>query len=205
MQIATVQIKPQLECHCCTGNKEVEICPLENCNYPLCKNCKKKWLASNIDDRCPGCRRDIQIKIKPEKHIVYDDTTDSDSDSSSFDIVVEDYDDDDFNEIKCPCICICNLENNCEAVNSIMDKTLTLLLWFFIAIGIIVGLFFLTVIGRFVYILLFPYPSMGFWCERSPLPALFYLSTAILGLALSFCGICTLTCIFQCFKGDEFD
>ena len=37
MSIATIHVEQSTECHCCTSDKEVEICTLEKCNYPLCK------------------------------------------------------------------------------------------------------------------------------------------------------------------------
>jgi len=195
MQIATVHIKQQLECDCCTGNKEVELCPLENCNYPLCKNCKKKWLASKTDDRCPGCRRDIAIKIKPEKHIVYYDDDD--------DVVSEDYDDDDFDELKCPCS-TCKIENNCNTIASVINNIFNFILSVAFLTAIILGIIVLSMFGRLVYMMLFPYPYMGFWCEISPLPVLFYLATSIVGLMIGFCGICILTCILQSCKSEDY-
>lgn len=41
------------ECNCCLGNKNLQICPLENCSYTLCIECKNK-INNKI---CPLCRR----------------------------------------------------------------------------------------------------------------------------------------------------
>ena len=53
--------KAKIECHCCTSNKKVKQCSLENCDYPLCSSCKKK--VYNLNTKCPNCRREI-IRLK---------------------------------------------------------------------------------------------------------------------------------------------
>ena len=58
--VEIMEIKPQLECHCCTGVEGVFICELDNCEYPLCSTCKDKVLK--IEHKCPGCRRNIVIE-----------------------------------------------------------------------------------------------------------------------------------------------
>jgi|TARA_B110000971_G_scaffold217802_2_gene255435 hypothetical protein len=64
-----LEIKPQLECHCCTSNECVFICELDNCEYPLCSTCKEKVLE--IEHKCPGCRRNIVVDIEEDGENIY--------------------------------------------------------------------------------------------------------------------------------------
>ena len=44
------------ECElCCQTKFNIKSCPLEHCNYKICKACKKK-LSNNL---CPACRREV--------------------------------------------------------------------------------------------------------------------------------------------------
>ena len=52
-------IKEEIKCNCCLTNENVEICKLENCDYPLCVKCFEK-----ISDICPKCRRKIKEQVK---------------------------------------------------------------------------------------------------------------------------------------------
>ena len=52
-------IKEEIKCNCCLTNENVEICKLENCDYPLCEKCFEK-----VPDICPKCRRKIKEPVK---------------------------------------------------------------------------------------------------------------------------------------------
>ena len=45
-------ISEEIKCNCCLTNENVEICKLENCDYPLCVKCFEK-----VPDICPKCRK----------------------------------------------------------------------------------------------------------------------------------------------------
>ena len=48
-------------CDCCLTHNDLTVCPLENCEYIICKKCKKKLTGT----LCPACRREIKLpKIK---------------------------------------------------------------------------------------------------------------------------------------------
>lgn len=49
----------EIKCNCCLTNENVEICKLENCDYPLCNKCFEK-----VPDICPKCRRKIKEPVK---------------------------------------------------------------------------------------------------------------------------------------------
>ena len=67
----------EIECHCCTSNKKVKQCSLENCDYPLCSSCKKK--VYNLDTKCPNCRREIiDIESGSENNTIENNTIESD-------------------------------------------------------------------------------------------------------------------------------
>ena len=59
-----------LECDCCVSSENVDICPLDNCSYPLCKDCKK--IVFKESKKCPSCRREVEENIKIE---ILDDKT----------------------------------------------------------------------------------------------------------------------------------
>ena len=52
-------INKEITCNCCLTNENVEICKLENCDYPLCNKCFEK-----VPDICPKCRRKIKEQVK---------------------------------------------------------------------------------------------------------------------------------------------
>jgi hypothetical protein len=52
------EVKKEKECNCCLTTENVIICPLEKCDYPICKKCLKK-ISGNL---CPACRREIKKK-----------------------------------------------------------------------------------------------------------------------------------------------
>ena len=56
-----VEVKQNLECHCCISNEGVSVCELDNCEYPLCSTCKDK--ALKLEHKCPGCRRNVIVDI----------------------------------------------------------------------------------------------------------------------------------------------
>lgn len=56
----TINILSLDECQiCCEKKWKLKQCPLENCDYKMCKACKKK-LSNNT---CPACRRECIINI----------------------------------------------------------------------------------------------------------------------------------------------
>ena len=54
-------------CNCCTTNLDINFCPLENCEYPLCESCEKK--VFEINKKCPSCRREININLEKIENI----------------------------------------------------------------------------------------------------------------------------------------
>jgi len=214
MSVATIHVEQPTECHCCTSDKEVEICTLENCNYPLCKNCKKK--AYKIDNRCPGCRRHIVINIKPcevsFQDIIEEEETDSDSDSDS-DMDVRFFK-------KCNCKCpnfnfnfyrsrgrarsrvtrrryvVCSGDCCC-----CISETLANIC------GGSIGIFIISLVGRIVYMWLYNDINNGFFCERSSMPLLLYFGTSLIGLAFSTCFLCCFGCLFRlfCVRDEDVD
>jgi hypothetical protein len=55
------KIAVEHKCHCCTTEKNIELCELEHCDYALCTSCKQKVFKKN--NKCPCCRREITITI----------------------------------------------------------------------------------------------------------------------------------------------
>ena len=43
MNIEDIKIT-ESECHLCLSSKNIELCKLENCNYPMCKTCKNNYV-----------------------------------------------------------------------------------------------------------------------------------------------------------------
>lgn len=61
MNIISLKTTVKHKCHCCTAEKDIELCELKNCDYALCLSCKQK--IYKFDNKCPCCRRGIDITI----------------------------------------------------------------------------------------------------------------------------------------------
>ena len=60
IELGEIKTNPNY-CDCCLTHDDLTVCPLENCEYTICKTCKKKLTGT----LCPACRREIkQPKIK---------------------------------------------------------------------------------------------------------------------------------------------
>ena len=44
--VIDIKDKKEKECDCCLTTENIIICPLEKCDYPICKECLKKFLKS---------------------------------------------------------------------------------------------------------------------------------------------------------------
>jgi len=151
-----------LECDCCVSGKNVDICPLDNCSYPLCKNCKK--IVFKDTKKCPSCRREVEENIKIE--------------------ILDENIDNLHRPIFNSCYCIIFFRK--KLINYI-KYILKIFLYFII---ILLILFILTLIGRVTTTVLGLYIN-DFWLESyGVLSFLYYLLYSFLGILILCFFVC---------------
>ena len=164
----------KIECHCCTSNKKVKQCSLENCDYPLCSSCKKK--VYNLDTKCPNCRREIiDIESGSENNTIENNTIESET--------IE-------NE---------TIEN--EPVHREYPPRFPRI-WdvLFILVCAWISLLW----GRYIWRILYTNPKVDFWCSELKLSAIYFIGTGFLGLVLfGICTICGISLINICCCGEH--
>jgi hypothetical protein len=159
------------ECNCCLGNKNLHICPLENCSYTLCIECKNK-INNKI---CPLCRRSTieNISIDIEDNI----SIDSDENIS----LEED-------------------NRNYFLISMIKDRMIISFYKFYDFFIIFLNLFVKLLIFSFIFtiiILIGRYISFvleidrqDFWFKsKEPYSFLFFILFGLLGFLILFCSI----------------
>lgn len=177
--------KENLICHCCTTDKNIKLCELDNCNYPMCSNCRFKVFENN--NLCPKCRRDITIN----QEIIVDDNIILDEGENLF--------------FSCNLL-FCNLDINqrnnriCTVIIKFKDYFIYLINLAKYPVYIILYLIVSTLLiftGRFVTVVLKIGPE-SYWCNNIFL----FISLGLLGIFIFF--ICILFFIFAdiCFNSD---
>jgi len=154
-------IPEEIICNCCLTNENVEICKLENCDYPLCNKCFEK-----VPDICPKCRR----KIKESKVIEVE--IDLDELESIQEIYRE--------RIFCRCCCmwisindreemesvhyICDCGKIREYWNAFMDVMIQVSIAILISAAVATGIAIIILLGRLVTYL-FQIGCYDYWCK----------------------------------------
>ena len=163
----------KIECHCCTSNKKVKQCSLENCDYPLCSSCKKK--VYNLDTKCPNCRREIiDIESGSENNTIESETIENET--------IE-------NE---------TIEN--EPVHREYPPRFPRI-WdvLFILVCAWISLLW----GRYIWRILYTNPKVDFWCSELKLSAIYFIGTGFLGFVLfGICTIGGISLINICCCGE---
>jgi len=164
-----VEVKQDLECHCCTSSQDVVVCELDKCEYPLCSTCKEK--ALKIEHKCPGCRR-----------VVIDISDDSDSDSDT-----DDEFEPDLNHINSKC-------RKCSCDEPCRDKVFKCLFNFIMSMAtFILGvvIFFIgCLVGRIVS-QIFLIGPLDFWCySMGEYSFLFFIGYGLIGFIIGFFIVC---------------
>ena len=151
-------IKEKISCNCCLTNENVEICKLENCDYPLCVKCFEK-----VPDICPKCRRKIKEPIK-EIELV---------DMDELEYIEEIYRE----RIFCRCCCmwisinnedrmhyICDCGKMREYWNTFIDVLIQVSVATLITLTIVAGIGVLLLLGRLITHL-FRIGCYDYWCK----------------------------------------
>jgi len=164
----------EIECHCCTSNKKVKQCSLENCDYPLCSSCKKK--VYNLDTKCPNCRREIiDIESGSENNTIESDTIENET--------IE-------NE---------TIENE-PAHREYPPRFPRIWDVLFILVCAWISLLW----GRYIWMILFTNYEVDFWCSELKLSAIYFMGTGFLGFVLfGICAVGGLSLINICCFGDH--
>ena len=193
--ISSIKIKIEIEhnirCNCCLEKEDIEICPLDNCDYPICIKCKKKIFKEQ--NKCPKCRRVISKKII--KKTFYEDTDDSfDSwDNYQFD---DDDDDDDDDYSNCT-------QSFCKLIYKIFSNFCCFLKVLSIFIAFFVCTFICLLIGRLVTTV-FRLGPLDFFCLSTGVYALSqFLLYSFIGILIITGVLCMCSCFFL--SSDERD
>jgi len=162
-----VEIRPQVECHCCTSGEDVHICELDKCEYPLCSTCKEK--ALKLEHKCPGCRR-----------VVIDISDDSDTDDEL---------EHDLNHINRKCKCRkCSCDEQCH--DKIFNYVYHFIMSMFTLMIVTVIFFLALLIGRIVT-QIFHMGPYDFWCYSTGEHFIvFFIAWGLLGFVIGFFIIC---------------
>jgi len=163
-----------MECNCCLGNKNLHICPLENCSYTLCIECKNK-----IDNAiCPLCRRstieNISIDISDNSSIDYDGNISLEEDNRNY-------------------FLISMIKDKMIIYFSKLYDFFIIFLYFFVNLVIFLLIFTIIIlIGRYVSFVL-EIDRQDFWFKsKEPYSFWFMILFGLLGFLILFCSIVVL-------------
>lgn len=173
MNINPLKTAVQHKCHCCTAEKDIELCELENCEYVLCLPCKHK--IYKFDNKCPCCRREIDITI-------YQDSSEEDNSE-------EDSSEEDSSE-----------EDNLSINNRKCNKILFIFKYFIKILSYLILLFIFLCLGRIFTIMTNIGPSENFWFTGFEKPVLMFFIFSILGSVFIFCVFLLGICICKTFN-----
>lgn len=170
MNVIPLKTAVEHKCHCCTAEKDIELCELENCDYALCIYCKQKIFKEN--NKCPCCRREIVINIYQESSI----ESFSDEESSDQDFI--------------------NLENHPTNMKNCNKQAMCVLNFFYKVMVFLVFTSALLCLGRLFTIITKFAPPSNFWFENFEKPILMFTIFSILGsvFILSFSFFCLGIC-----------